>query len=263
MTECSIMIALSTVLSLIKLAELPYGGSITIASMLPIVIAVYRHGGLWGFGCALVNSFIQMLLGLNNFSYFTTWQSVVALAIFDYVLAFAVFALSGIFKKAIKNQAISMALGALLACILRYACHVISGATIWAGLSIPTEAALIYSFSYNATYMLPETIVLILCTLYIGSVIDFSRKTPTRIATTFDKVEAYLYTGAGLSVLAGLIVIIANVFPTLQDPENGVFIFANIVNTNLTAVLIAAGVSIALAAALVIAAILRRKNAAK
>lgn len=260
MTECSIMIALSTVLSLIKLAELPYGGSITIASMLPIVIAVYRHGGVWGFGCALVNAFIQMLLGLNNFSYFTTWQSIIALAIFDYILAFVVFSLSGIFKKCIKNQAISMALGALLACVLRYACHVISGATVWAGLSIPSEAALIYSFSYNATYMLPDTIVLVLCTLYIGSVIDFTRQTPTRIATRFDKFEAYLYIGAGLSVLAGLIVIIANVFPTLQDPESGEFIFANIANTNFTLVIIALAVAFAIAAALVAVALIRRKR---
>ena len=149
MTECSIMIALSTVLSLIKLAELPYGGSVTIASMLPIAIAVFRHGGAWGFATALVNAFIQMLLGLNNFSYFTTWQSILALAIFDYVLAFAVFSLSGIFKKAIKNQGVAITLGVLLASILRYACHVISGATVWAGLSIPDEAALLYSFSYN------------------------------------------------------------------------------------------------------------------
>ena len=35
LVECAIMIALATVLSMIKLAELPYGGSITIASMLP------------------------------------------------------------------------------------------------------------------------------------------------------------------------------------------------------------------------------------
>ena len=70
MTECSVMIALATVLSFFKLAEMPYGGSITVASMLPIVIAVYRNGGRWGLGTALVASAIQLLLGLKNFSYF-------------------------------------------------------------------------------------------------------------------------------------------------------------------------------------------------
>ena len=104
MTECSIMVALSTVLSLIKLIDMPYGGSVTVASMLPIVIAVYRHGALWGLGTALSNSVIQLLLGLNNLSYFTTWQSVVAIILLDYIVAFGVFAISGIFKKSlVKN----------------------------------------------------------------------------------------------------------------------------------------------------------------
>lgn len=260
MTECSIMIALSTVLSLIKLAELPYGGSVTIASMLPIAIAVFRHGGAWGFATALVNAFIQMLLGLNNFSYFTTWQSILALAIFDYVLAFAVFSLSGIFKKVIKNQGVAITLGVLLASILRYACHVISGATVWAGLSIPDEAALLYSFSYNATYMIPETLVLALCTLYVCSVIDFTKKTPVRVASNLDKTSVLCYIGAGFSLLVGLIIDIATVFPTLQDPKSGEFIFGNIANANFTLVAIASSVCVAVSAILVIFAVVRAKT---
>ena len=65
------MIALSTVLSLIKIIDMPYGGSVTVASMLPIVIAAYRHGAIWGLGTAMVNSAMQLLLGLNNLSYFS------------------------------------------------------------------------------------------------------------------------------------------------------------------------------------------------
>lgn len=261
MTECGVMIALSTVLSLIKIAELPYGGSVTVASMLPIVIAVYRHGGAWGFGCALTNSLIQMLLGMKNFSYFTTWQSIIALAVFDYVLAFAAFALSGVFKKRIKSQALSLLAGVVLASVLRYACHVISGATVWAGLSIPSEAALIYSFSYNATYMLPETLVLALTTVYVGSVIDFRRATPVRVKREeFDRISAYSYIAAGLSVLVALIVDIATVFPVLQDPESGEFIFTNITNANFTLVLSVSGAALLIAALLVIYAKMRNKK---
>lgn len=54
LVECAIMIALATVLSMVKLAELPYGGSITIASMLPIAIIAYRRGMGWGLGSAFV-----------------------------------------------------------------------------------------------------------------------------------------------------------------------------------------------------------------
>ena len=155
LTECSVMIALSVVFGFIKVADMPYGGSVTIASMLPIVLVAYRHGFGWGMGAAVANSLVQLISGIKYFSYFTTWQSVVALVLFDYVLAFAVFGLAGIFKKKMK-QNLAVAAGALLASVLRYACHVISGATIWAGLSIPTSAALIYSIGYNATYMNPS-----------------------------------------------------------------------------------------------------------
>ena len=119
MTECSIMIALSTVLSIIKIIDMPYGGSVTVASMLPIIIAVYRHGWAWGLGAALVNSAIQLLLGLGTLSYFTTWQSIVAIILLDYIVAFGVFALASVFKKIEKRQSYALLYGTLLCSFLR------------------------------------------------------------------------------------------------------------------------------------------------
>lgn len=261
MTECSIMIALSTVLSMLPIAEMPYGGSITIASMLPVVITVYRHGGKWGLGTALVCSAIQLLLGLKNFSYFTTWQSIVALGLFDYILAFGAFALSGIFKKAEKRQNLAMLYGAALASVLRYACHVISGATIWAGLSIPSSAALYYSLGYNATYMLPETIVLLLSVGYICSVLDFTKPIPRRVpAMNLDKACAYSYIGAGFVVLITLILDIAEIFPCIQNPVTGDFDIRGIQNANGTYLLIATSVGVVIAAGLVAFALIRSKR---
>ena len=77
LAECSIMVSLATVLSVFKLFEMPYGGSITLASFLPIVVVAYRHGSRAGLSSALCASLIQLLLGLKNFSYFTSWQSIV------------------------------------------------------------------------------------------------------------------------------------------------------------------------------------------
>ena len=151
LVECSLMIALGTVLSILPLFEMPYGGSITLASMLPCLLIAYRHGMAWGLGASAVYAVVQQLLGLKNLSYFTTWQSIVAIILLDYLIAFVVIGFGGIFRKSIQRQNLSMASGALVACVLRYICHVISGATVWAGLSIPTQAALAYSFSYNAT----------------------------------------------------------------------------------------------------------------
>ena len=104
LTECSIMIALATVLSVIKLLDLPYGGSITVASMLPIVIIAQRHGTAIGLASATAAAVLQLLLGLNTLSYVTTWYSVVAVIFLDYVIAFAVFGLSGVFKNKISNH---------------------------------------------------------------------------------------------------------------------------------------------------------------
>lgn len=233
LTESSIMIALSTVLSVLPLFKMPYGGSITMASLLPIVVVAYRHDEKVGLGTALVTAMLQMLLGLENFSYFSTWQSLLVLAVLDYVVAFLVFGLSGICRRFIADQRVAMATGATLACLCRYFCHVISGATIWAGLSIPTEAAFIYSLGYNATYMIPETIVLAVAAYYICSAVDFSKETPTRAKKfTTDGNIALIKVISGLSIFVGIIVDTILVFSKLQDAETGDFVITNLANVD-------------------------------
>ncbi len=260
MIECSMMIALSTVFSLIKLVDMPYGGSVTIASMLPIVIAAYRHGFLWGLGTALTNSLIQLLLGINNLSYFSTWQSIVAIILLDYVVAFGVFALSGLFRKIEKRQNLAFLYGILLASVLRYVCHVISGATVWAGLSIPTGAALIYSLSYNATYMVPETIVLIALGVYLASVIDFGTQYPTRVKTQkLDKVEVYTMIFGWFMLIATMITDIILVAPYLQDPESGEFVFTYLGDVNYVKLAVVSVVGVAMSVALFIISLVRKK----
>ncbi|MBQ8145244.1 MAG: energy-coupled thiamine transporter ThiT [Clostridia bacterium] len=261
MTECSIMIALSTVLSIIKLVDMPYGGSVTIASMLPIVIAVFRHGTAWGIGTALVNSAVQLFIGLNTLSYFSTWQSIVAIILLDYIIAFSVFALAGVFKKVEKRQNYAILYGILLSSILRYACHVISGATVWAGLSIPTNAALLYSLSYNATYMVPETIILVAIGIYLTSAVDFTTRIPTRIKTqSMDKLEVYSTIISGLLLVLTIVVDVIIVAPYLQDPDSGEFVFTNLKNINAVLLTIVSIVGIASSLALFIVSRVRKSK---
>jgi thiamine transporter len=61
--EGGVMLALATVLSVFKLAELPYGGSITLASLFPVILLSYRHGTGFGLFCGVVFGGIQQLLG--------------------------------------------------------------------------------------------------------------------------------------------------------------------------------------------------------
>ena len=119
--ECAVMVALATVLSLIKI-EFPYGGSITICSMLPILIIGYRYKPLVGCLTGVVYGLIQMLFGMSNFAYATSWQAALMILFFDYLIAFGVIGLGGVFR-GIKNQAVGLALGALLASVLRFLCH--------------------------------------------------------------------------------------------------------------------------------------------
>ncbi len=233
LTESAIMIALSTVLSILKIADMPHGGSVTIASALPIAIIAYRYGAKWGLLAGTVHGVVQQLIDLSTLSWFSTWQSVVAVILLDYIVAFTVIGLAGIFRKLIKNQAAALSLGCALVCLLRYICHVISGATVWAGLSIPTTAALSYSFIYNATYMIPETIVLVIAALYVGSAIDFRVAMPTRMirANTPANVT-WVYPVAGLLASAAVIFDVAKIFEQLQDGKSGEFFIEGIKNVD-------------------------------
>ena len=218
LVESAVMIALATVLSILKIAELPYGGSITLASMLPIAIIAYRRGTGWGISAALVFSVIQQLLGLKNLTYVTTWQSILAVIMLDYIVA--------------------LTLGCVLVSVLRYACHVISGATVWAGLSIPTQAALSYSFVYNATYMIPECIILAISSMYVASLIDFREEKLKRIKRESTAVYSpWISAGAGLIACAAVIFDVATIFPTLQNSETGSFDITGISSVNWSVVI--------------------------
>lgn len=220
----AILIAVATVLSLIKLVDLPHGGSITIASMLPIIIISYKYGTGWGLAAGFIFGVIQQLTGLNTLTYVTTWQSVIAVILLDYIIAYAVIGLAGIFRKTIKNQTAAIICGTIFVCILRYACHVISGATVWVGLSIPDTAALIYSFGYNATYMVPETIVLIIVGYYFSSMIDLSKDGDFAVQKKKESMIPLPFSvSGGLVLAAALIYDTVEIFYNLQNPETGEF----------------------------------------
>ncbi len=167
LTESAIMLAFATILSMVKLVDLPYGGSITAFSMLPILLIAYRYGTGWGLFTAFAHSLLQLLLGMNALSYATSAGAAVAIILLDYVVAFLVLGLGGIFRGKLRSQGAALAAGAILTGALRYICHVISGCTVWAGLSIPDSHALLYSLAYNATYMVPEILITVVGAVYL------------------------------------------------------------------------------------------------
>ena len=223
LTESAILIALATVLSVLKLYEMPYGGSLTLASMMPIMIIAYRHGTAWGSFTAFLYGVIQQLLSVSTLSYVTTWQSVVAVIFLDYVVAFAVCGLGGVFRKTVKNQTLAMVLGTVLCCVLRYICHVISGCTVWAGLSIPTSAAFWYSLLYNASYMIPETLITAAAVYYVSGRMDLTKALPVRKRRESEGMGTAVLDVLGGGVLLGAFVYdVITVFSVMQN-ESGEF----------------------------------------
>ena len=254
------MIALATILSLLKLVDLPYGGSITPASMLPILIIAYRYGTGWGILTATVHGALQFILGTSVLSYVTGWKSVCAVIIFDYVLAFALIGLGGIFKN-MKNGKAGLVLGGLTACLARYLCHFISGVTVWRDISIPGSAAVIYSFSYNATYMIPETIVLCAAAYYLASCLNFKAQNLAPIKKSESTSRGILSYIKGAILACTLIFDVAAVFSKLQDADTGSFDITGLANVNFPLVLLVSAVGILLFAIFsIIPKIARKKS---
>ncbi|MBO5797033.1 MAG: energy-coupled thiamine transporter ThiT, partial [Clostridia bacterium] len=80
LTESAVLLALATVLSLVKLVDLPYGGSVTAASAVPLVILAYRHGFGWGTLAGLAYGLLQLAFS-SSLSYVTGFWSVVAVLV--------------------------------------------------------------------------------------------------------------------------------------------------------------------------------------
>ena len=159
LVESALMIAVATVCSMVKI-DLPFGGGVTILSMLPLVMISHRYGWKWGVLVAFVYSLGQMLLGLDNVAYADSFLMGAGIVLLDYVIAYTVIGLSGIFGK----ERWSVAAGIALTFTLRFLCHYVSGAWIW-GVWMPEEfmgmkmgSPWFYSALYNGWYMLFELV---------------------------------------------------------------------------------------------------------
>ena len=196
LTTSAVMLALAMVLSmvcaLIPFLNLPFGGGFTVASMLPIVVISYMYGMKWGFFSSAVYSVIQIVMDLylgkgstilalfmpNSDSYMGLGAAI-AILVIDYIVAYTLLGFGGAFRKKIKNKALALALGTVLALSLRYLAHIVSGFIFygtWAewffsqdnfyaigGWILNTFSgkglALVYSIFYNGLYMIPEIII--------------------------------------------------------------------------------------------------------
>ena len=163
LSEGAIMVALATILSFIQIVKFPWGGAITVLSMLPIVIFSLRYGVKYGLAVSFVYSVIQLGQGImfdGLFGWGLTPIALVSCIFLDYVLAFTALGLAGAFGN---KKFGSIIIGTVIALLLRFVFHYMSGVFIfhsfgelWQGFS--TDNTYLYSLVYNGAYMLPEIV---------------------------------------------------------------------------------------------------------
>ena len=157
----AICMALSSVLSMIKVMEMPQGGSVTAASMLPLMTFAYVYGVGPGVFLGMIHGLLQFILK----PYFLSLPQM----LLDYPIAFGMIGLAGLFAKKEMPLLLSLSAGIVLASIGRLVAAVLSGVLFFAEYAEGTGLSpLMYSISYNASYMVPETLITVLLGILIG-----------------------------------------------------------------------------------------------
>ena len=202
LVESAVMIALAAVLELVSksiIPEMTFGGQITIVSMLPVVLVAWKYGVGKGIITGFVYSLVQMAMGASTISkmilpssdeYLGSLLNIALMFAFDYILAYTVLGLSAMYRKVIKKDYVSLALGAFTVLLLRYICHITSGYILfgaWAEWFFTQEGfyswgqtimntytgnalSLVYSIVYNGFYMIPEIMITTVVATVIGKI---------------------------------------------------------------------------------------------
>ena len=150
---CAMAVALAYVTSFIKPFELPYGGSVTLLSMLFIVLVGNWYGVKTGVLVGLAYGVLQFL----QEPYFLSLFQVCC----DYVLAFAALGLSGLFRKR-KN---GLLIGYIAAVLARGFFHSLGGYLYWMDYmpeNFPQSLRALYPIIYNYSYLLAEGVITVI-----------------------------------------------------------------------------------------------------
>jgi thiamine transporter len=137
-------VALATVLSYIKIFSLPQGGSVTAASMVPILLLALRRGPTIGLFGAVLYGVVQFTVDPYMFS--------LAQALLDYPVAFGLLGVAGFFQK-------RPFIGVSLGIIGRFVAHFFSGIIFFASFAPEGMNPAVYSALYNGGYLLVELVI--------------------------------------------------------------------------------------------------------
>lgn len=176
-------LALSEILSLIKIFEMPQGGSVTPASMLPVILYALCFGPGWGFLAAFAYSLLQLMIG----SYIVSPLQ----ALCDYTLAYSALGIAGFFAvnrimRAKENRIQGrlriiplwkIAAGTITAITGRLIFSVIAGVVFFKEFVPEGRAPIVHSFVYNGSFLAVESAITVAVLIALcGSLRLFPKK---------------------------------------------------------------------------------------
>lgn len=147
--ETGIMLALAFILSYFRIGKMPYGGSVSL-QMIPIFLIALRWGFKPGIIAGTAFGFLKMMGPDFWFAHYIQ-------VFLDYIFAFAVIGFAGLFRK-------NYLIGIPLAGFLRFVSHLLAGVIFFGEYAPEGMSPLRYSLGYNATYMIPEILLVIFIT---------------------------------------------------------------------------------------------------
>ena len=150
---CGVAIALAYITSYIKIFNMPWGGSVTLCSMLFIVLVANWYGVGTGLFVGLAYGILQFIQEPYVLSFFQVCC--------DYIFAFAALGLAGVFAKS--NHGLLK--GYILAVVARGAFHALGGYLYWMDYmpdNFPKSLTAVYPILYNYSYLLVEGVITVI-----------------------------------------------------------------------------------------------------
>lgn len=207
-TESAMLLAVAIVLELVSkmfIPEMPFGGQVTLVSMLPMVLISYRHGVKWGLVAGVTYALLEMAIGTKTVAaafqpgYFgdgIMLLNAVTMCVLDYLVAFTVLGLGGMFRNRFEKPGTALMAGSAVALFARYLSHIASGYILFSGwaewfftqegfpawgaalvASLSPEAlGLTYSVVYNGFYMIPEIVFTMIVSVLLARIPGIVKK---------------------------------------------------------------------------------------
>jgi thiamine transporter len=157
LVEIALTVALAVVLGLLKLWEMPYGGSISL-EMLPILVLALRRGWRVGVLAGALYGVVALMFGglvVHPVQF-----------VLDYPVAFALAGLAGVVTPYLRRSTASVRTtwpwivgGVALGSALRFVSHWVSGLVFFGQYAAPGQPAWLYSLLYNGSYLVPAAVI--------------------------------------------------------------------------------------------------------